>query len=74
MSRKSKFEDEKNRLDKVKKRLDETIEDMEKVQCVMANNKDYSQALLYQNMTKVLRDIRIECRIEKPKEGKKENE
>ena len=57
----------------VKIRLDEVIADTEKIECTLGNNKEYSQAVLYQNLNKVLRGIRTICGEEKPK-GDKENE
>ena len=72
MSRKSKFEEEKNRLDLVRKRLDEAIEETEGIQYAVAGNDEYGQALLYQNLAKVLKNIREVCG-EGKKAGGEEN-
>lgn len=61
MSRKSKFEEEKNRLDLIRERSDEAVEEIENVQHALAGNDEYSQALLYQNFAKILKDIRKAC-------------
>lgn len=69
MARKSKFEEEKNRLDGVRKRLDEAIEEVENIQHSFGNNDLYEQAIIHREIVKKLREIRTACG-----EDKKENE
>lgn len=68
MARKSKFEDEKNKLDLVRKRLDEAIEEAENMQHSHGGNDDYKQALIYQGFAKTLREIKMASEKEKTRE------
>ena len=61
MARKSKLEEEKNRLDLVRKRLVEAIEETENMQYSFGGNDEYEQALIYQEFVKKLREIKIVC-------------
>ena len=70
MALKSKFEDEKNQLDIARKRLDEGIKDVETTQNSFAGSGEYEHALIYQRFAKILRDVRIVCGEDKPKEDK----
>lgn len=63
--RKGKFEDEKNRLDLVRKRLVEAIEEVENMQHSCGGNDEYELALIYQELAKKLREIKIVCGEEK---------
>lgn len=69
--RKGKFEEEKNRLDLVRKRLDETIEETESKQCSCGAGKEYDRALIYQEFARTLKEIKIVCGKEKLKEDQK---
>ena len=66
--RKSKFEDEKNRLDLVREKLVEAIKDAESSEHSCVVNREYERALIYQGFAKMLREIKIVCGEEKPKE------
>ena len=68
MARKSKFEEEKNRLAAVRKIVDEAIKDIEGVQRSCGANGEYERALIYQACAKELKTIRIACGEENPKE------
>ena len=68
--RKGKYEDEKNRLDLVRKRLVEAIEENENMQHSYGGNDEYKQALIYQGFVEKLREIKIVCGDEKLKEVK----
>ncbi len=70
MARQGKYEDEKNRLNLVRKRLDETIEETESKQCSCGAGKEYYRALIYQEFARMLKEIKIVCGEEKPKEVK----
>lgn len=69
MARKGKFEEEKNRLDSVRKRLVEAIEDAENEQHSLAGEDEYEKALIFQKFVEVLRVIKVECGELKPKEA-----
>lgn len=74
MARKSKFEDEKNRLDRVSKYLEEAREDSEKLQFKAADEQLYERAEMLKSFKDALiRAIKL-CGEPKPKEDKKENE
>lgn len=72
MARKSKFEDEKNRLDRVSKYLEEARTDAAKLQLAAASKEMYDRAEVLKSFKAVLSGA-IELCVE-PKEDKKENE
>lgn len=68
MARPVKYAEEKNRLDSVRKRLDEAISDTEGMQHSFAGSDDYTLAKIYQDVVQTLREIKAECGETKSKE------